>query len=375
MSRIVFFVNSMHAGGAERVAALLSNYWVRKGYDVLLVPTFSGRGDCHYPLDVRVRLEYLADRVGTTRKTLWTIARRLLAMRSIVKDFQADFVVSFLTQVNVATLLATRGLRVPVVVSERSIIYCPEIAVGSFWFRMRNWTYPGAFAVVMQTQKGVTALRQVSPSSCGVVIPNPCQFPLPEHKPTIKPTEILSQERLVLLSVGRLGEEKGFSTLLTSFSRIYKQFPEWELVILGEGSERAALEKQMISLGLEGRVHLPGQVGNMGEWYHRADLFAMSSRFEGFPNALMEAMAHGVPAVSFNCDTGPADLIEDGFNGYLVPPSEGSEGLANKLEHLMADVNLRDAMGERATTVRKRYSMEHVGALWDLVLGLEAQDV
>lgn len=119
MSRIVFLVSSMEGGGAERVAALLCNYWVACGHEVLLVPTYSGRGGCEYLLDDRVRLDYLAKRVGTIRKSPWTMGRRLLTIRRMVREFRADVVVSFLPHVNVAALLVTRGLKVPVVVSER----------------------------------------------------------------------------------------------------------------------------------------------------------------------------------------------------------------------------------------------------------------
>jgi len=366
MKKILFFVSSMQGGGAERVAALLCNHWARKGHEVLVVPTFSGRGGCFYPLDESVRLEYLADRVGTTRKTPWTMARRLLAMRAMVQEFQPDVVVSFFPHVNVAALLATRGLGVPVVVSER--IYPPLMAIGPIWPILRRWVYPWASMVVMQTQRGLAWLQQESPTSRGYVVPNPCLYPLPEGEPRVEPGSVVCEDRRILLGVGRLVAQKDFSQLINAFASLSERFPEWDLVILGEGQERVSLKKQVAAQGLVGRVHLPGRVGNLGAWYSRADLYAMSSRFEGFPNTLMEAMAHGVPAVSFDCNTGPADLIEDGVNGYLVPPPAGSVGLADKLAELMADDVTRDAMGKRAAIVRERYSIEQVAVQWERVL-------
>lgn len=363
----------MQGGGAERVAALLCNHWIRRGHEVLLVPTFSGRGECLYPLDARVRLEYLADRVSTTRKTPWSMVRRLHAMRAMVQAHRADVVVSFLSNVNVAALLATRGLGVPVVVSER--IYPPLMAIGPIWPRLRRWVYPWASTVVMQTQRGLAWLQQDSPTSQGCVVPNPCLYPLPESEPCVEPGSIVLRSRHILLTVGRLEFQKHFSLLIDAFANLSARFPEWDLVILGEGSERATLEKQIDTQELVGRVHLPGRVGNPASWYRRADLYAMSSRFEGFPNTLMEAMAYGVPAVSFDCDTGPADLIEDGVNGYLIPPAGGTDGLAKKLADLMTDDSLRGAMGEQAKAVRERYSIERVGEQWDRVLGLANQDV
>jgi len=369
VSRIVFFVSSMQGGGAERVAALLCTRWVERGHDVLLVPTYSGRGECLYPMDERVCLEYLADRVGTTRKTLSSTARRLLAMRALVREFGTDAVLSFLPHVNVVALLATRGLNLPVVVAER--VYPPAMDVGPVWSRLRHLAYPWASRVIVQTRPGLDWLASASPRSAGAVIPNPSVCPLPIGEPRIDPGTVISDESRLLLAVGRLEKQKGFDRLIRAFERLVPRLPDWDLVILGEGSERPALESRIAACRLSARVHLPGRVGNLGDWYARADLYVMSSRFEGFPNTLMEAMAHGVPAVSFDCDTGPAELIEDGVNGYLVAPGAGAAGLAERLGALMADATTRRTLGERAAEVRQRYSLERVGAKWDQVLGLE----
>lgn len=370
MSRIVFFVSSMEGGGAERVAALLCNRWARRGHAVLLVPTFSGRGGCLYPLDERVHLEYLTDRVGTTHRTPWTLAKRLWTMRAMVRSFRADVVLSFLPQVNVGALLATRGIGVPVVVAER--VYPPAFRIGAIRSQLRRFTYPWASGVVLQTREALSWLARVSPRSRGIVITNPSVHPLPAAEPRISPGEVVPKERELLLAVGRLDPQKGFDQLIEAFEMLAPRFPGWDLVILGEGTERRALEDQCERCGLAARVHLPGRVGNPGDWYARADLYAMSSRFEGFPNTLLEALAHGLPAVSFDCKTGPGELIEEGVNGCLVPPDAGAAGLAERLAVLMEDPAARQAMGERATEVRQRFAPERVGAQWDRVLGLTA---
>lgn len=361
----------MQGGGAERVAALLCNHWVEQGHQVMLVPTFSGRGGCLYPLDERVRLVYLADRVGTTRKSSLSLLRRFMAMRTLVREWDPDGVVSFLPHVNVAALLATRGMKVPVVVSERT--YPPAMPLGPVWPRLRRWTYPWAASVVMQTRRGGDWLAVECPSARRTVIPNPCVYPLPVAEPRLAPVDWVGSARRVVLAVGRLGEEKGFAGLIDAFARLAARFPDWDLVILGEGAERMALEDQVVKSGLAGRVLLPGRVGNLADWYQCAALYVMSSRFEGFPNTLLEAMAHGLPAVSFDCETGPADIIREGVDGYLVPPAEGGEGLARRMAALMQDDDLRQRMGEAAVIVRKRFSPEHVMAEWDDVLGLSKE--
>lgn len=373
MNGIVFFVSSMHGGGAERVAALLCNRWAAEGRDVTLVPIFSGRGTCLYPLNERVRLVYLADRVGTTRKTPITMLRRLWEMRRIVREARAKSVLSFLPHVNIPTLLVVRGLGVPVVVSERT--YPPAMPLGPFWSILRKLTYPFAKQVVMQTEGGFDWLAREIPRANGAVISNPCAFPLPSSEPRVAPQDIVPKAKHLLLAVGRLDELKQFNLLLHAFAELAPCFPDWDLAILGEGEERAALEAQSQSAGLAGRVHMPGRVGNVADWYGYADVYVMTSRFEGFPNTLLEALAYGLPAVSFDCATGPAEMIEDGVNGFLVPPEDGVEGLVSRLEFLMGDGQQRQTLAAHAASVRQRFSFGEVGLSWDVALGIEKQDV
>lgn len=369
MSHIIFFVSSMHGGGAERVAALLCNRWAERGHNVTLVVTYSGRGQCVYPLDKRVKLVYLADIVGTTRKNPWTMIRRFWALRRLVRDMRVDVIVSFMAQVNIAVLLATRGLGAPIIVSER--IYPPAMPLPVIWKILGRITYPWAAKVVMQTQGGLEWLQRAVPASRGVIIANPCVCPLPESKPKIEPDTILPAQRCLLLAAGRLEKQKGFDLLIDAFSSLADACADWDLVILGEGAERQALEAQIASKKLNERVLLPGRVGNAGDWYQRADLYAMSSRFEGFPNTLLEALAYGLPAVSFDCLTGPADLIRDGVDGYLAQPQDGPAGLAARLAALMQDPARRAAFAANASDVKQRYSFATVGKAWDQALSLQ----
>ena len=171
------------------------------------------------------------------------------------------------------------------------------------------------------------------------------------------------------LAVGRLEQQKGFDKLLQAFALLAKDYPTWDLVILGEGEQREHLEREVRILGMGGRVHLPGWVGNLPDWYHRADLFVMSSRFEGFPNVLVEAMGHGLPSVSFDCDTGPRDIIRSGVDGVLVKPEHGATGLTAAMARLMGEPLLRVRMGKAASEVCERFSVERIGGLWDEVFG------
>ena len=271
-----------------------------------------------------------------------------------------------MTTVNIAVLLATCGLGVPIIVSERN--YPPAMPLHLIWKILGRVTYLWAAKVVMQTQDGLEWLQRAVPASRGIVIANPCVFPLPDSDPKVEPDAILPAQRFLLLAAGRLEHQKGFDLLVDAFSRLSGTCVDWDLVILGEGAERQALEAQIASKKLNERVLLPGRVGNVGDWYRRADLYALSSRFEGFPNTLLEALAHGLSAVSFDCLTGPADLIRDGVDGYLVQPENGSTGLAERLATLMQDPARRAAFAANASDVKQRYSFATVGKAWDEVL-------
>ena len=360
---ILFLVSSMQGGGAERVAALLSNYWAEQGHRVTLMPTFSGRGECLYPLDPGVKLDFLADRVGAARKTPWTLLRRFLALRRVIKTERPDVVLSFLTHVNVAAILAARGSGVPVIVSER--IHPLHTDASALWKWARKRTYPMADLTIVQTRAAEEWMRANIPRARCALIPNPVVLPAKAGTAVSIP----APGRHLLLAAGRLDPQKGFDLLINAFNRVSSLFPDWDLCILGEGVERPNLEALRNTLDLSDRVHLPGRVDDMADRYARADLFALSSRYEGFPNVLLEALASGLPAVSFDCPSGPADIIRHETDGLLVEP-ESTDKLAAALARLMGEVALRARFAARAVEAKDRFSLERIGPLWDAALGL-----
>ena len=358
----------MQGGGAERVAALLCNHWTAGGHQVMLVPTFSGRGQCWYSLNESVDLVYLADRVNAVRKNAITQAIRLLTMRRIIREFRPDVVVSFLSYVNIATILATCGLGIAVVVSERN--YPPATPIGPLWDKLRKFTYPMAKAVVMQTEQGRDWLNRYSPKSNARVIANPLVYPLPKTDPILNPERVVDKTKYIILAVGRLEWQKGFDLLLKAFSKIVNQFTGWDLVILGEGSQRKNLERQGKRLDISESLHLPGKVGNLEDWYKRGDLYVLSSRFEGFPNALLEAMGHALPPISFDCKTGPKDIIRHNKDGILVSLDKGSEGLARALNALINKPDIRNRMSTASIDVRERFAISKIAQQWNNLLNL-----
>jgi glycosyltransferase involved in cell wall biosynthesis len=167
--------------------------------------------------------------------------------------------------------------------------------------------------------------------------------------------------------MGRLEPQKGFDLLIRAYASVADSRPDWDLTILGEGGERRALEGLVARLGLSTRISLPGRDPEALGALRRSDLFVLSSRYEGFPNALLEAMACGVPVISFDCPSGPADIVSDGVDGRLVP-AEDVDGLAAAIVELTGSEPLRLAFGAKGAEAAARYSVDRLARRWEEVL-------
>ncbi|MGE4368812.1 MAG: glycosyltransferase family 4 protein [Burkholderiaceae bacterium] len=370
--RIMFFVSSMNAGGAERVAATLANAWVARGDVVTLVPTYSGRGTCFYPLHPDVRLVWLADCLaGGLGKAARPVAK-LLEIRALVRRSRPDVIVSFLSNVNVMVLAATRGLGVPVLVSERTNPAFSD-EVGFFLAGLRRLSYGWASTVVMQSHDAVRAFRPMVPRVQHMVaIPNPLPPQLQGESPWVHEgnhpapqAEPSPAGRLRLVAMGRLVHSKRFGPLIDIFARLAPAHPEWDLHIWGDGPLREALREKISALNLAGRVVLEGRTSTPWEHLAQADIFVMTSEVEGFPNVLLEAMALGRACVTVDCPSGPRDMTDGGRAGRLVPLGDES-ALVDALAALMNDSGERMRLGRLAAGfVRERYGLPAVLALWD----------
>lgn len=355
--RIVIVLPALSAGGSEQAVSAIASTWAERGREVSVV-TFEPRGTpVFHPLHPRVRLEQLGlpiTKTGAVRGA-FNSARRVLLLRALFRRIRPNLVISFLTRTNIVTLLAARGLGFPVVVSERNN---PKLqAFGRAWEWLRRTTYPHAFGLVTMT-RGAMATFPAEMRRRSWVIPN--QIVLPHD---LAPR----RDGRTLAAVGRLVPQKGFDLLLPAFARVAAAHPDWKLVIWGEGPERGRLEALRAELGLEGRVEMPGVTGRAGAWIETTDVFVLSSRYEGWGIVLLEAMAAGLPVVSFDCDFGPADMITDGTDGLLVPNGD-IEALAAALSRTLGDAELRQRLGAAAAASARRFEGGRVMALWDEVV-------
>lgn len=358
VSRVALVISSLAGGGAERIVAGLARHWARAGVRVTVVTLSSRDTDVHAlaPGVHRVALDLLRPSRDVVQGALQA-SRRVRALRGALAAARPEVVVSFLARTNVLSILACRGTGLPVLVSERTDPR--HNLVGKTWTAARRLLYPHAAGVVVQTESVATWARAFCPRVH--VIPNFVERPSRLAEPRVD----RGPRRLV--AMGRLGPEKGFDLLIEAFARVAAAHPEWSLTILGEGPQRPALEARVRRARLGQRVSLPGHVLDPLPFLASSHVFALSSRFEGFPNALLEAMACGLPVVAFDCPSGPAEIVADGVNGLLVP--RGDVGaLAASLSSLMNDPIARARLGLAAREISATLSPGVVLERWSAAL-------
>ncbi|GGE14556.1 amylovoran biosynthesis protein AmsD [Polymorphobacter glacialis] len=351
---IAILLSSLGAGGAERVLALLTGHWTANGHRVTVIAFDSESDPVFHDFGAGVSQLRLGLPPGGS-SPIGLLARRTMRLRRILRTERPDIVVSFLFKINVTTLIAAMGLGIPVIVSERN--NPDRQQAHPIWPLLRSLFYPSAAALVLQTEASRKALSR-SQAAAGVVIANPI---------TCWPRRPEPEGRKTLVAVGRLDAQKGFDLLLQAFAVVAALHPAWDLVIWGEGPRRADLEAQVAALGIGDRASLPGLSDKPGDWIASASAFVLSSRFEGFGNAMAEAMAAGLPVVAFDCDYGVAVLADRDVDCLVVAPEDVS-AMAAAIDRLLGDPALRHRLGTAASISARRFAAPAIFAQWDALL-------
>jgi GalNAc-alpha-(1->4)-GalNAc-alpha-(1->3)-diNAcBac-PP-undecaprenol alpha-1,4-N-acetyl-D-galactosaminyltransferase len=345
--KITLISSSLEVGGAERVMSIIANYWAARGWQITILSFDDGSSSSFYDLDKRIEYRSL----GIDNRDAYKFANFGRTLNQVI---------SFVNTTNIMTLLAAWSLKVPTIVSEHVYPALGGLSkIGQF---LQKWTYRRAALITVQTHSGLAFF----PSSQGyetVVIPNPVA--LPDSDPI--ESQLYTDDRH-LLAIGKLIPQKGFDLLIRAFSQICDRHPEWTLTILGEGEMRAELAQLCEQLQLDERVFLPGTVRNIDAHLRKADIFALPSRFEGFPVTLCEAMACGVPVIAADCLSGPREIIHNNIDGLLVVP-DNVDALAVGLDILMSDPVKRQYFSHHAPRVIERFGVEPVMSIWDDAIG------
>ena len=356
--RITLTIPSLAYGGAERVLTILANSWIARGWEVTLISLNDSAWVSFFELDPQVhwvRLSLLKE-VANPLAGLWNNFLRVRALRRAIRKSNPQVVISFIETMNVLTLAAMRDLKIPIIISERTDP--SKHRVGAAWNLLRTWLYPSARRLVVICNNNQAFFKPLLGDRV-CTIPNPI-FP----PPAVQGETPFLPHRPFVIAAGRLSHEKGHDILIRAFAKLGDHHPDWNLLILGEGSQRDELERLVAEFGLGEKVFLPGRVKNPYDYYLKADLFVLPSRYEGFGNVLGEAMVCGMPLVAANCSPGVVEIVQDGVNGLLAEPND-VDSLAAAMENLMSDGNRRASLGEQARLTSQRFSPDSVMTQWE----------
>ena len=367
---LMLIITRIHSiGGAERVVVNLANYFADfANYKVTLV-VISDNKNSYYCLSTKVQLASLEmpEKNNGVYQVLVNNIKRIIKLRKLLFTIKPKIIIGFM---EVPSFLACcASVRINNIITIGSIHVHPtidNIKTNAKVNIIRSFFYKYLSAVVMLTEESKEWLCNNTKLKKIFVIPNLNSYPLPKKHPIILPSDVINTNKNTLLAVGRINNKhKGFDLLLPVFNQLLKKHHNWQLVILGEGKadQRLELEQLIHNLKLQTNVYLPGAVGNIADWYQVADIFVFPSRYEGFGCVLAEAMSYGLPAVSFNCKSGPADIITHGVNGFLVEVDDAQE-LIFSLDKLMSNKKLRNQFATEAIQVRERFGINKIGNQW-----------
>jgi len=341
--KIVLITPLLDLGGGQRYITELANYWSKIGHDITIIVLRDG--EIFYSISDKVNVVKLDYKYSGKLSKIFAGLRVFFKLRRKINQLQPDFVLSILSTTNILTLLATSFLPYKVFIED---VMSPIRSRSKLILLLRKVLYKRATGIIALTNLAKEMLENETGHSNIKVISNPVNKFLVD--------ETIKKEKIII-NVGRLNVYKGQKYFLEACAKLKDN--DWKFVILGEGELRNSLEKQAFELGITDSLIMPGAVKNVNDWLARASIFAFSSVSEALPIALIEAMNAGLPCVSFDCVTGPSEMIEDGKNGFLVPVGD-VKLFTSRLKELMDDTTLRNKFSYNTKNIAEKFSIENI---------------
>lgn len=359
---VTVIIESLGGGGAQQVASHLMNAWAMRNIAVTVISLRGSECDA-WPVDRRVERVVIggAHNSSNVLTAIFANLRRIRRLRAALRDRSKGTVISFGSSINVLTVLASWGLGRHVVICERSDPARQNI--GAAWEMLRRALYRRASLVTANSFSAIRTLSAYVPNERLLWLPNPLRTKTGYDEVADVPTAPF------FLAVGRLEPVKGHDDLITAFAVIAKALPEWLVVILGEGSQRATLERKAAELGIRDRLCMPGWVEDPFPWYRSAAVIVHPSLYEGMSNVVLEAMNEGRPVILTLSQTGMSDFVQDGINAATVP-DRNPDVLAETMLRLATDLQLRDRLGDAARKAVEPFRHERAMAAWNEALRL-----
>lgn len=345
IKKICFIGGGLAGGGQERALTSMANYFAGKGFNVSIINLF--KTEQFFELNKNIKL-YWPKANRKSMHWLHYAIKMIPYLRSSIKQAQPDILLSYGEWFNPFVIFSTRFMNVPLIVLDRM---GPQIKYKAMVRIPRKLFYRFANGVIVQTRIAAELVQEKTRAKNIGIVPNPIN--------TIETST--NEKKNQLISVGRLSKEKGHSILLKAFTKISDK--NWTLHLIGDGPERKNLETEAEKLGIRNQVIFQGHLKNFNKLLGESEIFVLPSFYEGFPNALLEAMSVPLACISSNCVAGPSDIIEHGKNGLLVETGNVDE-LASALEQLITDKELRDNLAREAYKVRETYDFEKIADMY-----------
>ena len=366
---VAFYIDSLKLGGAERVTLTWASWLQQLGWDAVVLTRKPAAWD-FYPIPAGVRRAVEpADPAWMCWLGPCAFPLRVIRLQRWLRRHNVTLTFGVTSLPSIKLLWASRLAALPCVVSERNDPASKRI--GLLWAVLRRLSYPWAALHLVQTKAVGSWLERHLGVKSQLLLPNPVQWPLPRFAPCLDPQGWLAEAGAspsdpVVLAVGTKSHQKGFDRLVRWWIPLALRDPQLQLVIVGidqqpyHGCDQLGDLQALLVQHPEllARLHFPGRVGNMEDWYARCQLFVLASRYEGFPNVLLEAMAAGCCCVAADCSHGPADLITDGENGRLIADDASESEWVRCLEGLLSHPEERTRLARQALEVRERYAPE-----------------
>lgn len=359
--KIAFFIESLGAGGAERALSVVVNDLILQGHNVCVFVASQSHSS-FYALSELIQLRFLNYNYNCSSfyGRISEQTHRLKKLKLEIDDFNPDVIISFLTQCNLRACIAGLFCKIPVLCCEHNNYYAFK---GRLNRTLRNiMYYLFSSKVTVLTNRDITNYPNILRSKIEV-LPNPLGIEIDNE--TLKKRN----KEKIILAIGRLTEQKGFDRLLKIFSIIKKDcaFNDWVLCIAGSGVEENKLLELATNLNIAADVRWLGNVKDIEKYYLCSSLFAMTSRWEGLPMVLGEAMQFSLPVIAYDCPTGPREFIKHDYTGFLIEDNNESKFIES-LRKIMLDESLQERLGSRARAESFKYTKSNTLIKWNVII-------
>ncbi len=338
---VILIGSGLGPGGTERALSMLANKFDEVGIEVTIITAY--KTAIFYDINPSIKILMPSDSKGRTLY-VWYVLKTIIYLRRQIHSSKSKVILSLNDWINPIVILASFFLKKRVIISDRT---SPDRNLGIRNRILKSIFYPLADGAIAQTERAKRYLEKLIDSDKVVTIPNPVNIITVEK--TVK--------KNIIITVGRLSIEKGHITLIKAFANVTES--DWELVIIGDGPEKTNLVESAIRLGINSRVHFLGHQKRFDQYLSGSEIFVLPSFYEGFPNALLEAMSVPLACISSDCVAGPGEIINPGVNGLLVKPGDVKE-LAESIDLLIKDSEMRQKLAKEAYKVRERYDFDKI---------------